>query len=92
MATTSSAAVTTENTHSNRKPTYTRAEVALHNKRDDLWIIIYGRVYNVTKWAYKHPGGKEIMQNYGGEDASVSTFQFRCLIVSLYCYINAACV
>ena len=84
MATTSSAAVTTENTHSNRKPTYTRAEVALHNKPDDLWIIIYGRVYNVTKWAYKHPGGKEIMQNYGGEDASVSTFQLH--IQMLNCF------
>ncbi len=51
---------------------YTRAEVAAHKKPEDLWIIIHGRVYNVTDWARKHPGGTRIIRHYGGEDASVS--------------------
>ena len=71
MATTTTALILVENAYS--KKNYTRAEVSLHNKREDLWIIVYGRVYDVTDWAPKHPGGKRIIQHYGGEDASVSS-------------------
>ena len=92
MATVSSTATVVENTHSNRKPTYTRAEVALHKKPDDLWIIIYGRVYNVTKWAYKHPGGKHILRNHGGEDASVSTLYFIFCTQRNFFFFLLACI
>ena len=51
---------------------YTRAEVALHKKPQDLWIIIDGKVYDVTNWLKYHPGGKKLLQHYGGEDATVS--------------------
>ena len=71
MATTTTAPVLVENAYS--KKNYTRVEVSLRNKREDLWIIVYGRVYDVTDWAPKHPGGKRIIQHYGGEDASVSS-------------------
>ena len=50
---------------------YTRGEVALHKKPQDLWIIIDGKVYDVTSWLKHHPGGKKIIQHYGGEDATV---------------------
>lgn len=53
------------------RETYTRAEVATHKRSHDLWIIIHGKVYDVTKWAAKHPGGTRIIRHYGGEDASV---------------------
>ena len=52
--------------------TYTRAEVAGHKTPTDCWIIIQGKVYNVTQWLRKHPGGKRIIQHYAGEDATVS--------------------
>ena len=61
------------------KKTYTRADVALHKEPDDLWIILHGRVYNVTKWAETHPGGKQVLRNYGGEDASVSVCLCLCV-------------
>lgn len=29
---------------------YSRSEVARHATRDDCWIIIAGKVYDVTNW------------------------------------------
>ena len=33
------------------------AEVKKHNTKTDLWIVIHGHVYDVTKWKDTHPGG-----------------------------------
>ena len=70
------------------KKKYTRAEVALHKEIDDLWIIIYGRVYNVTNWAKKHPGGEVVLTNYGGEDASVRSLVCVCSYCKYLLYTN----
>ena len=35
----------------------TMAELAKHNKRDDLWICVEGHAYDVTKYVKSHPGG-----------------------------------
>ena len=51
---------------------YTREEVSRHNTKDDCWIILYGKVYNVTSWLDKHPGGAQLLLNHAGEDATVS--------------------
>ena len=44
-------------------------EVAKHVSPKDLWVIVQGKVYNVTEFD-KHPGGKEIFQDYAGQDAT----------------------
>lgn len=36
-------------------------ELAKHNKDDDIWLAIRGKVYNVTKYSDFHPGGEYIM-------------------------------
>lgn len=52
---------------------YTRAEIAKHNKQDDLWIIIKSKtcdrykVYDVTPYIDQHPGGDAIFTNAGGD-------------------------
>lgn len=55
---------------------FSREEVGQHNAPDDLWIVIHGDVYDVSRWSATHPGGKKILQNHGGEDATVAYESF----------------
>lgn len=45
--------------------TYTLNEIKKHNKKTDAWIIINKKVYNITDWIKKHPGGLIIMRGVG---------------------------
>jgi hypothetical protein len=51
-------------------PLYTRDEVAVHNTADDCWLIISGRVYDVTSWIADHPGGSRVVSAQAGLDVS----------------------
>lgn len=58
-----------DSTPSNKKVTkiYSKAEVALHNKRTDCWIIIKNKVYDVTSYVEEHPGGDAILAHAGDD-------------------------
>ena len=49
---------------------YTKDEVAMHSKNDDVWIIINNQIYDVTKFD-AHPGGFELFVDYAGKDATL---------------------
>jgi len=49
---------------------FTRKEVSTHNTEDDCWIIILNKVYDVTKWLPKHPGGANLILNLAGRDCT----------------------
>ena len=46
------------------------SEVAQHCKGDDCWVIIHGRVYDVTDFKADHPGGSQIIMKFAGRDAT----------------------
>ena len=56
----------TKNDDSNKK-SFTRDDVAKHNRSNDCWVIVHDRAYDVTKFVPKHPGGNMIHVNAGGE-------------------------
>ncbi|XP_031623674.1 cytochrome b5 reductase 4 isoform X2 [Contarinia nasturtii] len=45
-------------------------ELAKHNKNDDCWLAIRGKVYNVTKYMDFHPGGVDELMKGAGKDAT----------------------
>ncbi|KAJ7284155.1 FMN-dependent dehydrogenase-domain-containing protein [Mycena rebaudengoi] len=44
--------------------------VAQHNTRESCWIIVHGKVYDVTEFLDDHPGGSKIILKYAGKDAT----------------------
>ncbi|KAI0377246.1 hypothetical protein F5Y04DRAFT_285191 [Hypomontagnella monticulosa] len=52
----------------------TTTEVAKHNTTSSCWIVVDGKVYDVTSYLGQHPGGAAILLRQGGRDA---TAEFR---------------
>ncbi|HBC72764.1 hypothetical protein A2379_04625 [Candidatus Amesbacteria bacterium RIFOXYB1_FULL_47_13] len=49
------------------------AEVVVkHNNRNDCWLIISGKVYNLTDYLVQHPGGVSAVTSYCGRGESHS--------------------
>ncbi|KAJ5216421.1 uncharacterized protein N7498_002828 [Penicillium cinerascens] len=46
------------------------AEVAKHNTSESCWVILYGKVYDVTDFLSEHPGGAKIILKLSGKDAT----------------------
>ncbi|KXS96535.1 hypothetical protein AC578_5839 [Pseudocercospora eumusae] len=55
---------------------FSTADVAKHNKGDDLYIIVDEDVYDLTKFQDEHPGGKKILQRVAGKDASKQFWKY----------------
>lgn len=51
---------------------YTRSTVAKHHTARNCWSIVDHRVYNLTKWVAKHPGGRKRIVRMCGKDASAA--------------------
>jgi len=46
--------------------TIAQEELTKHNSDTDCWISYWGKVYDVTSWLPKHPGGAKAITPYCG--------------------------
>ncbi|XP_018116050.1 cytochrome b5 type B isoform X2 [Xenopus laevis] len=51
---------------------YTLEDVRKRNTAKELWLVIHGRVYDITKFVEEHPGGEEVLFEQAGADATES--------------------
>lgn len=49
---------------------YSLEEVAKHNTEESMWIVINNTVYDVTKFAKLHPGGRVVLREVAGTDCT----------------------
>ncbi|KAL1226394.1 Cytochrome B5-like protein [Cardamine amara subsp. amara] len=56
-----------------RPKSFSKSEVAEHNKRNDCWIILKDKVYDVTSYVEEHPGGDAIL-DHAGDDSTLGFF------------------
>ncbi|KAJ3367791.1 fatty acid alpha-hydroxylase [Kappamyces sp. JEL0680] len=49
---------------------FTKEQVAAHHTTGSLWVTVKGRVYDLTHFMDSHPGGEEILLQYGGQDVT----------------------
>lgn len=50
--------------------TFTYDEVKQHNNAESCWVVLYGNVWDVTKFLPDHPGGSKIILQLAGTDAT----------------------
>jgi L-lactate dehydrogenase (cytochrome) len=46
-------------------------QVAKHSTKDDCWVVLYGRAWDLTTFARAHPGGAKLIHDNAGKDATV---------------------
>ncbi|KAG2211848.1 hypothetical protein INT47_004535 [Mucor saturninus] len=51
---------------------FTAEEVSKHKTKNDLWMTIHNKVYNITEFIIEHPGGEEVLLDEAGRDATES--------------------
>merc|ERR1719181_806475 len=49
---------------------YTKEEVAKHTTKTDCWVILDGKVLDVTSFLGQHPGGELAILTFAGKDAT----------------------
>ncbi|XP_051145711.1 cytochrome b5 [Andrographis paniculata] len=49
---------------------YTMEEASQHNTGGDCWVVIDGKVYDVSSYLDEHPGGDDVLIRAAGKDAT----------------------
>lgn len=51
-------------------PTFLQSEVAEHNTEESCFVTIGSKVYDITDFLDSHPGGGDLILEYGGKDVT----------------------
>lgn len=49
---------------------FTYSDVSKHSSKEDLYMVINDKVYDVSKFLDEHPGGEEVLLDSAGQDAT----------------------
>lgn len=49
---------------------YTWEEIKKHTEVGDCWIVIENKVYDMSEYMVRHPGGRWIILGQAGQDAT----------------------
>ncbi|CAK1359262.1 Cytochrome b2, mitochondrial [Cercospora beticola] len=52
------------------------AEITKHSSAEDCWVVVNGKVYDLSKFAPEHPGGPEMIWKYAGKDGTETYNQY----------------
>lgn len=53
---------------------FTWEEIRIHNGRGqgrEQWLVVDRKVYDVSQFSKRHPGGSRVISHYAGQDATV---------------------
>ena len=46
------------------------SEVEKHNSKGSCWVVLNGKVYDLTSFLAEHPGGAKVITKWAGKDGS----------------------
>ncbi|KAL4919894.1 cytochrome b5-like heme/steroid binding domain-containing protein [Aspergillus aurantiobrunneus] len=49
---------------------FTFKEVAEHNTKKDLYLVVHDKVYDCSSFVDEHPGGEEVLLDVAGQDGT----------------------
>lgn len=53
------------------EPTFSQNQVNAHSSAEDCWTIIANKVYDITSYINRHPGGDEIVRACGTDSTDM---------------------
>lgn len=56
---------------SENQQVYAMTDIASHNTKSDCWLVVEGKVYDVTSFISEHPGGDDILKGCGKDATSL---------------------
>ncbi|XP_062202994.1 uncharacterized protein LOC133905266 [Phragmites australis] len=57
------------------KKLFAPSEVSLHASRKNCWVVIHGKVYDVTKFLEDHPGGEDVLLHASASGDATEAFE-----------------
>ncbi|KAG0504018.1 hypothetical protein HPP92_004090 [Vanilla planifolia] len=51
------------------------SEISSHTSKDDCWLIIHGKVYDVTSFLEDHPGGDDVLLQAAADGEATQSFE-----------------